>query len=401
MDALSFEFEENPTWRKTEETTSTMLEEISKMAEDYEKLPEKAKEFSRTLFARSMAIEYVHHSNIGESVGTQASDDTKKVLERLLLIRKSELEGKGGESAKQWSTKESVETINTCKALDEMHELHGKMDKTGLITMQQLRDVHRSLLEGLHKKNGRLRIGDEVEEDVHTNTEDGPHHYPSPKLVEQLIYSTIDHHNVHMEYFRENQEKMTKLQKVNFLFKSAAWLLFHFVDIHPFCNGNGRMCRLLGNYVLSLVTPFPVSVYHIHQNRSHRGDYINAIVRCRKNPDEGPRELAAMMVEGAWLGWRSLFKNLESPHMQHLKGGVDRLGPIVVKKSQLKDEELVEKVERVCQTTSTLEVAKAIEAVKKVINETDVSLLEPFKHYLVKDVPIHGTEVVIVLNIYH
>ena len=51
-----------------------MLKEISKMAEDYEKLPEKAKEFSRTLFARSMAVEYVHHSSIGESVGTQVSE---------------------------------------------------------------------------------------------------------------------------------------------------------------------------------------------------------------------------------------------------------------------------------------------------------------------------------------
>ena len=342
MDALSFEFEENPAWRKTEETTSTILEEISKMAEYYKKLPEKAKEFSRT----SMAVEYVYHSNIGESVGTQASDDTNNILERLLLRRKSE--GKRGESVKQWSTKE-LETINTCKALDEMHKLHEEMDKTGLITMQQLCDVHRSLLEGLHKKNGRIRIGDE---DVYTNTEDGPHHYPSPKLAEQLIYSTVDHHNSHMEYLRENQEKMTTLQKAEFLFKSAAWLLFHFVDTHPFCDGNGRMCRLLGSYVLSLVTPFPVSVHHIHPNRSHRDDYINAIVCCRK---EGPHELAAMMVEGAWLGWRSLFRNLESSHMQQLKGGLERLGPIVMKKSQLKDEELVEKIERVCLTTSTLE----------------------------------------------
>ena len=39
----------------------------------------------------------------------------------------------------------------------------------------------------------------------------------------------------------------------------ASWALFTFVDIHPFNNGNGRLCRLVANHIMSLVAPFPVS----------------------------------------------------------------------------------------------------------------------------------------------
>ena len=45
---------------------------------------------------------------------------------------------------------------------------------------------------------------------------------------------------------------------IEFIFKRAARLLFDFVDAHPFGDGNGRTCRLLANYDISLITPFPV-----------------------------------------------------------------------------------------------------------------------------------------------
>ena len=86
--------------------------------------------------------------------------------------------------------------------------------------------------------------------------------------------------------------------------KCAARLLFDFVDTHPFVNGNGQMCRRTGK----LCTPFPVGLYHTDdQNRCGRADYMNGIVQCRDNQEEGPRELAALLVEGAWNGWKTFF----------------------------------------------------------------------------------------------
>jgi len=112
-----------------------------------------------------------------------------------------------------------------------------------------------------------------------------------------------------------------------YIFKCAALLLFSFVDAHPFTDGNGRMCRLLANHVLSLITPFPVGLYHkTHPGRSGRKDYIDAIMECRSHREKGLGKLAAMLVEGAWRGWKSLFENAER------RGSGVTIGPIVVEK---------------------------------------------------------------------
>ena len=294
------DFEDLPSWRESEveTTTSERVKEISTYREQYESLPHKVRKFCEDDFARAMTIDTIYHLNIGELVGTQTMDCTKAVLESLMQRRN---EGSSGSELEKMQ--EERETINTYKAMNHLHEvIHTEMMKTGLLTVQQICDVHKVLLSGLHKKAGELR-----QTEVFTNWHGGIHYYPHPRVAAQKIYSIIDQHNFHMDSRPE-----TTFEDTAFIFKCAAWLLFNFVDTHPFADGNGRMCRLLANYVVSLITPFPVSLYHRkHPHRSGREDYINAIVCCRDHPDEGPQELAAMLVEGAWQGWRYLFSNLQ------------------------------------------------------------------------------------------
>jgi len=81
------------------------------------------------------------------------------------------------------------------------------------------------------------------------------------------------------------------------------------------------MCRLLANHVIS-ITPFPVRLHHSnHSNRSGQGDYIKAIVQCRKHPEEGPRKLAAMLVEEHGRGRIACLKTCNSYNFQ--KGSID------------------------------------------------------------------------------
>ena len=317
---LKFEFEEHPSWRSPEEKTATseMLREIAELTDRYKTLPEEAHKFSQNWFARGMAVNYIYHSNVGEHVGTQTMDETETLLERFF---DDELKESDNSQAK-------METINTRKAMRAIHELHKEMEKTGMLTVQQVCEVHKVLLDGLHPKCGKIR-----ESEVYTFCQNGSHFYPSPQKAEKLFYSVIDQHNSHMAAF---QSAATTREMVDYLFKCAAWLLFHFVNTHPFSDGNGRMCRLLANYVLSVITPFPVALYHTHHsNRSGRQNYIDAIVECRNHPEQRPCKLATMLVEGAWWGWTCLFQNLERRKLLE-----STYGPIIIQKSktgQVKD----------------------------------------------------------------
>ena len=326
---MEYTYKEKPAWRTSDKTTKELLKEIADFATRYEKLPESGKKFCEKDFASAMAVDCIHHLNIGELVGTQSEDDTKDVLEAFSSNNPSQ--------ASPTSTdKTRLETMNTYLAMKKLHdEVHQEMDQSGLLTVNQICDVHRVLLNGLHKDNGNIRTTE-----VYTQFRSSTHFYPPPTEAERRLYTLVDRHNIYVDSSPSNK---LSVKHITHVFKYAARLLFEFVDTHPFADGNGRMCRLLANHAISHITPFPVGLYHSKRpDRSGRDDYIEAIVKCRENPKEGPGELAAMLVEGAWMGWKSLFYNLE--RRDQLQPGV-RVGPIVVQQS--KPATIAERVNRI------------------------------------------------------
>ena len=378
-DPLKFEFEEHPSWRSPEEKTATseMLREIAELTDRYKTLPEEAHKFSQTLFARAMAVDYVYNSNVGEDVGTQTMDETETLLERLF---------DGEELQESDKSKEKMETINTYKAMRAIYEFHKEMDKTGMLTVQQVCEVHKVLLDGLPKCDGEIR-----KSEVCTFCQNGPHYYPPPEKAEQLFYYAIDHHNIHMEALQSGSVVTTTREKVEYLVKCAAWLLFKFVDAHPFLDGNGRMCRLLANYVLSVITPFPVALYHTYRSnsRSGRQNYIDAIVECRNHPEQKPCKLATMLIEGAWWGWTCLFQNLEQ---LKLLERTKIYGPIAIQKS--KTEQVKERVTKLFRKEPGVNVDGITE---KLIAETmavEVVDLKPYQ-YIERTIQVGETRVTV------
>ena len=299
MEVLSFSFEENPEWRDASSVppTSRMVAEITEWRRAYDALPEgaAAKQFCSRHFAQAAAVDYVHTSNVGEMVGTQSKKETEEVLKTITERDSSRLQS----VLSGTSSRCEIETVNTYKAMQEFNKKHESMDYSGLLTVQEICDVHRVLLGGLHPECGKLRT-----REAYTHWHGGAHFYPTPKQAELIFYALIDRHNVHMASC--SLDRSTD-DYTRYVFKHAAELLFKFVDVHPFCDGNGRMCRLLANYTVGVITPFPVALYQ-NPERDGREDYLKAIVRCRENAQEGPRDLAAMLVEGAWRGWRNLEK---------------------------------------------------------------------------------------------
>ena len=52
------------------------------------------------------------------------------------------------------------------------------------------------------------------------------------------------------------------------------------LTLHSFADGNGRMTRLLVNYCLSVINPFPFTLM------ASREDYVNVICKTRDNIDD-------------------------------------------------------------------------------------------------------------------
>ena len=85
------------------------------------------------------------------------------------------------------------------------------------------------------------------------------HSWPEGAEVDLLFTTMLDEYADYVDNLCQTHSTEHTTQ----VFMLAAWLLFKFVNIHPFMDGNGRMCRLLANRVLAVIFPFPVPIFAI------------------------------------------------------------------------------------------------------------------------------------------
>ena len=294
MESIDFYIEETPPWRANAGLKSSkMLTNVSEWYSTRRKaISEKKK--------ASLFIDFVYQSNLGEDVGTQTEEETETILGP--YVRSESSKSKNDTSSSQ----KEKETLNTFSALKGIVELHKEMENTGMITVQQICSIHKELMDGLHHNCGRIR-----ETKAYTITPDEEKYwYPPPEVIESKLYSVVDQHNYHMQLLQESNNSFH--DKLVFLVKSAAWFLFHFVDTHPFSDGNGRMCRLLAGYTMMVLIPFPVHPYHVYTDEklsstvcSSRKDYIDAVVSCRRHLNQEPSHISALLIDGLYNGWLS------------------------------------------------------------------------------------------------
>ena len=269
--------EESPPWRLSK--SSELMEDVIKWQCDLEQPPK---------YDTRHFYHFIHQTNIGEDLGTQAEEETKYICEN---------------PPKPPLSTSVKETLSTFEVLHKLLDIHKEMEGTGMITVQIICDLHKTLMKNLHHNAGNIR-----NTVTYTIMPDGKkHYYTPPDQVESQFYTVIDHHNECMEELL-NLTNLTRKQKLCCLVEAAAQLLFNFVSIHPFSDGNGRMSRLLAGYVMMIVNPFPVQPYHSRSN-SYRKDYIDAIVYCCKDPKKYPSRIAALLVDGLHDSWNEYTKS--------------------------------------------------------------------------------------------
>lgn len=306
---LPFDASETPKWRKKEEVT--ILEMITKIM-DYHKKWEEAK--STNMYDGSLVekvrnqflVEFIFHVNMEEEKGFGTCEETGKFLNSFY--------SRGGNLQRSLSIKEQ-ETINLEKAYKHLLEKIEREEEArdyGFMACSLLKETHHILLENIDLRKGSTKPGKFSEEErwVEFNGEVYKYpYYPKPGDMEEAVDRLIQKYNRMFDLC--TKDGLKECDDLYYLFKTCAWLLFELLDLHPFGNGNGRLCRILCSYVLSKFTPFPTPVYNVWTDSS-KNDYKQALVDTRKAKSRHPTALTTMIIECSYYGWGKFFEALDN-----------------------------------------------------------------------------------------
>lgn len=176
------------------------------------------------------------------------------------------------------------------KAADQKQDLSEKL----------IRSVHRDLMKGLKTEKGEeINAGEYRLGPVSAGHYSFPDHNSIPKSMESLI---------------EDYNK--KLKTKHDMFELASWLLYRVVSLHPFEDGNGRLCRLL--WCFSLLRdglPFPLTLNDGH-DKAH-DHYVKCIKEDRrKHRSSCCPALSSLTVVSVKEKWENFISNISFEYPQ-------------------------------------------------------------------------------------
>lgn len=203
-------------------------DDIKALKREYEEL-RSGKESLLRMLEEAELPELVYNSNAIEN-STLTLKETEKILLEQAVMR-------------DVSVRELFEAKNLARVLEYL-----ATRRTYELTVENILLLHQMLIGGINDTYaGRLRKTGEY-------VRVGTHIAPAPEHVQGLLEANIDdYHSDHDMYFLE----------------SIARFHLEFERIHPFCDGNGRMGRLLINLQLAKLGYPPIII----RNKSKQTEY--------------------------------------------------------------------------------------------------------------------------------
>ena len=172
---------------------------------------------------------------------------------------------------------------NLKKAYDYIVEC--VQDDSHIFSEVFIRDVHSILMNGMNDNlPGQYR-------DCQVRLSNSSHIPPDPFLVKSEMASMLD-------YFREG------IKNIDNPIETAVKFHTKFVDIHPFKDGNGRVARLLVNYIL-LRNRIPI----MHLEYEDRNRYYDSL---EDSNDGDLSELTILFCDAIESSFRSFIQELKS-----------------------------------------------------------------------------------------
>lgn len=158
--------------------------------------------------------------------------------------------------------KDQLEAINHAKAVDYVYDLAKKRKSHQYITIQDILDIQKTLLTGIH--NDWAGVYRKIEIFVRGSNTDFPRPLEVPVLMKRFV-----------TWLSEQQEIHPVILAADAHFKLAS--------IHPFRDGNGRTARLLMNLIL-IIHDYPMAIIR----NEDRGEYLALFDSVRKTDDKQP-----------------------------------------------------------------------------------------------------------------
>lgn len=209
--------------------------------------------------------------------------------------------------------KKYLETRNLCEAYDIVHNI-GKIahddSLNGLLEIEAfINNVHLCLMKGLRSNTpaGQFSIDVRITLDLDGETLEYVK-FNTHADARNAVMRVLDRYNA--LYFTLKTGGVSHGDKdfLRSFFKCVGWLYYNLIMLHPFGDGNGRLCRLILSYVLESVIHIPMPLSGLATDKT-REIYLNALVMDRKT-DNFPRQLTTLIIESTYLFLKKFINEL-------------------------------------------------------------------------------------------
>ncbi len=190
-------------------------------------------------------------------------------------------------------TNKECESVNMYYAYNYICEIKDPSVR-GLLDPIFITEVHKRLFANIEKRAGFYSNNRRI---AYFNGEKYEYEYGNMQWKVQCF---VDRHNELFEYLVLHEHDIK--EKFKSLFKISTLLLSDFLKLHPFFDGNGRLAKLMCNYLLSVVNPFavPLCVDNVR--------YIKALINAQRFKDYNALFSIVLYANyNAWLKFNNFF----------------------------------------------------------------------------------------------